>query len=106
MKARQPGERFWSDKTPVRMQARTMKYFFHLEDGTCIRDPTGEEFANDVAAMLEAVIVAHELSKAKLHAHKWQVVVKDKAGRRVGSVPLVPPATPAQDVPLPSSSIH
>jgi hypothetical protein len=70
-----------------------MRYFFHLEDGTCIRDPTGEEFADDAAAMLEAVVVARELSRAKIHAVEWHLVVKDVAGRRVGSVPLVPPGS-------------
>ena len=83
-----------------------MKYYFHLEDGTCIRDPKGEEFADDAAAMCEAVAVAHELSKAKVHAFEWQVVVKNAEGRRVGSVPLVPLATPAEYSPLPPISIH
>ena len=83
-----------------------MKYFFHLEDGTCIRDPKGEEFQDDAAALVEAANVAHELSKAQVHVHEWRVVVKNAAGRRVGSVPLVPPAGHAQGVPIPAVSIH
>jgi hypothetical protein len=67
-----------------------MKYFFHLEDGACIRDPKGQEFADDAAAMLEAAIVARELSKLRVHDNEWRVVVKNSDGLRVGSVPLVP----------------
>lgn len=67
-----------------------MKYFFHVEDGACIRDPQGEEFSNDAAALREAVNVARELSKHKIHPDDWRVVVKDATGLRVGSVPLVP----------------
>ncbi len=84
-----------------------MRYFFHLEDGACIRDPTGEEFADDAAALREAVNVAHELSKLPVHAHEWSVVVKNAGGFRVGSVPLVRgPAAPAQGVPISPRSIH
>jgi hypothetical protein len=67
-----------------------MRYFFHLEDGACIRDPTGEEFADDAAALVEASNVARELSKLRVHAHEWRVVVKNADGLRVGSVPLMP----------------
>ena len=80
-----------------------MKYFFHLEDGACIRDPKGEEFPDDAAAMLEATKVAHDLSKLRVHAHEWRVVVKNADGLRVGSVPLVPGlAAHAQGVPIPT----
>ena len=67
-----------------------MRYFFHLEDGECIRDPKGEEFADDAAAMIEAATVARELSKLRVHAHEWRVVVMNADGFRVGSVPIVP----------------
>ncbi len=67
-----------------------MKYFFHLEDGELIRDPKGEEFPDDAAAMLEAVNIALELSKLRVHAHEWRVVVMNEEGVRIGSVPLVP----------------
>ena len=84
-----------------------MRYFFHLEDGACIRDPKGEEFPDDAAALLEAVNVALELSKLEVHAHQWRVVVKNAEGIRVGSVPLVPPADlHMQGVPVSSRSIH
>ena len=95
-----------------------MKYFFHLEDGACIRDPKGEEFSDDAAAMLEAAKVARELSKAPVHALRWRVVVKNAAGHRVGSVPLVPPAghghghghgqseSESERVPVPPASVH
>ena len=84
-----------------------MKYFFHLEDGACIRDPNGEEFPDDASALVEASKVAHELSKAKVHAYEWDVVVMDASGRRVGSVPLVPnSAAQAKNVPITPSSIH
>ena len=77
-----------------------MKYFFHLEDGACIRDPRGTEFPDDAAALLEAANVAQELSKLRVHAYEWHVVVKNADGLRVGSVPLMPPAADAQGVPI------
>ena len=84
-----------------------MRYFFHLEDGACIRDPKGEEFADDAAALVEASNVARELSKLPVHAHEWRVVVKNADGLRVGSVPLVPDPTGfAEGVSVPPASIH
>ena len=84
-----------------------MKYFFHLEDGACIRDPKGQEFPDDDAAMLEATTVAQELSKLRVHAYEWRVVVKNADGLRVGSVPLIPTSgAHAQGVPIPAKSIH
>jgi hypothetical protein len=67
-----------------------MRYFFHLEDGACIRDPKGSEFPDDAAAMREAEKVARELSPLRVHAYEWSVVVKNADGLRVGSVPLMP----------------
>jgi hypothetical protein len=84
-----------------------MRYFFHLEDGACIRDPKGKEFADDAAALLEASNVARELSKHQVHAYEWCVVVKNADGVRVGSVPLVPdPGGDAGGVSIPRESIH
>jgi hypothetical protein len=100
-------EQFGSDKQPVRAQAGTMRDFFHLEDGACIRDPKGEEFADDAAALFEAANVARELSKLRVHAYEWSVVVKNADGLRVGSVPLVPDrAAYAEGVSIPPQSIH
>jgi hypothetical protein len=76
-----------------------MRYFFNLEDGACIRDPKGEEFSDDDAAMLEAAKVAQELSKLRVHAYEWRVVVKNADGVRIGSVPLIPELA-AQGVPI------
>ena len=73
-----------------------MRYFFHLEDGACIRDPTGTHFDDDAAALREAKKVADELSKLPVHSHDWSVVVKNAKGIRVGSVPL----TPSLEIPL------
>jgi hypothetical protein len=70
-----------------------MKYFFHLEDGACIRDPKGDEFPDDAAAMHEAAKVAQKLSKLKVHAFEWRVVVKNVDGLRIGSVALNPALT-------------
>ena len=81
-----------------------MKYFFHLEDGACIRDPKGEEFPDDAAALREAALVARELSKARVQAYEWRVVVMNADGIHIGSVPLVPSA--ADDAPGQASSIH
>ena len=84
-----------------------MKYFFHLEDGECIRDPKGEEFPDDAAAMFEATLVAQELSKLQVHAFEWRVVVKNAGGLRVGSVPLEPGLVEhAQGVPIPTRTVH
>jgi uncharacterized protein DUF6894 len=100
-------ERFGPEDPRVSAQAGTMRYFFQLEDGVCIRDPKGEEFPDDAAALVEAVNVAQELSKLDLHAHQWRLVVKNADGIRVGSVPLVPPAdVRVQGVSMPSRSIH
>jgi hypothetical protein len=84
-----------------------MRYFFHLEDGSCIRDPKGTEFPDDAAALLEAAIVAQELSKLAVHAYEWRVVVKNADGLRVGAVPLVAGAAAyAEGVPVSPKSIH
>jgi len=100
-------ERFGSDWEPIRVQTRKMKYFFHLEDGACIRDPKGTDFADDAAAMYEATKVAQELSKLRVHAYEWSVVVKNADGLRVGSVPLTPGlAANAQDDPMLPTSVH
>jgi histidinol phosphatase-like enzyme len=82
-----------------------MKYFFHVEDGTCIRDPKGEEFPDDASAMREASKVAQELSKLRLHPYDWRVVVKNAEGIRVGSVPLTPREDAAGD-PVPPPPVH
>ena len=84
-----------------------MGYFFHVEDGACIRDPKGEDFADDAAAMREAAKVAHELSKLRLHPYEWRVVVKNADGIRVGSVPLLSlPTAHPQGAPIPPGSLH
>jgi hypothetical protein len=77
-----------------------MKYFFHLEDGACIRDPKGEEFPDDAAALLEAARVAQELSKLRVHAYEWRVVVKnaDRRSRRFGAANTSPRRTSALTV--------
>ena len=67
-----------------------MKYFFHLEDGSCIRDPNGQEYPDVATAMIEAQRVADELSKLPIHAHEWHLLVKNEDGLRVGTVPLMP----------------
>ena len=84
-----------------------MRYFFHLEDGSCILDPKGTEFQDDAAAMLEATNVAHDLSKLPVHQHDWSVVVVNADGIRVGSVPLTPSLEgAAHGDPTPSRAIH
>jgi|EndMetStandDraft_5_1072996.scaffolds.fasta_scaffold1862855_1 hypothetical protein len=67
-----------------------LKYFFHMEDGACIRDPHGEEFSDDAGALREAVNVARGLANEGLYPDHWRVVVKDANGLRIGSVPLAP----------------
>jgi hypothetical protein len=76
-----------------------VKYFFHMEDGACIRDPQGEEFSDDDAALREAVNVAQGLAEQGVHPGHWRVVVQDVNGLRVGSVPLVPsPDRPTAEI--------
>ena len=66
-----------------------MRYFFHLEDGACIRDPKGVDFPDDATALIEAANIARELSREHgLKAHAWRVVVQNADGVRIGSVPL------------------
>ena len=102
-----PGEHFGPDMQPVGAQNSRMKYFFHLEDGSCILDPNGTDFQDDAAAMLEAANVAHELSKLPVHQHDWSVVVKNADGIRVGSVLLIPSLEGfAFGDPTPSRTIH
>ena len=67
-----------------------MKYFFHMEDGACIRNPQGDEYSDDAAALREAVNIARGLAKEGLHPDHWRVVVEDANGLSIGSVPLVP----------------
>ena len=59
------------------MSAICIMKYFHVEDGPCIRDPKGEEFPDDAAAMREATKVAQQLSKLRVHAFEWRVVVKN-----------------------------
>ncbi len=83
-----------------------MLYFFHLEDGTCIHDPEGEEFPNNAAALIAAAKLAHDLRALRIHPNEWRVVVKNADGLRIGSVPIVPDPSAidptAPDLPIPS----
>jgi hypothetical protein len=83
-----------------------MKYYFHVEDGACICDPNGEEFADDASAMREAAKVAKELSKYLVQGHPWHVLVKNADGVRIGQVPLTQtPITEEANV-LSSDTLH
>ncbi len=82
-----------------------MRYFFHLEDGTCIRDPKGSEFPDDATAMAEAANVARELSQLAMVAYEWTLVVKNADGIRVGSARLMPDPA-AHGLPMPPRSLH
>jgi hypothetical protein len=73
-----------------------MRYFFHLEDGACIRDPKGVDFPNDATALIEAANIAQELSREhQLHADKWRAVPLDPAL-----------AVHPEGIPVPPRSIH
>jgi hypothetical protein len=67
-----------------------MKYFFDLQDGTCIRDEQGHDFPDDGAALLYAAKIARDLSKLPVHALEWSMLIKNEYGLCVGSVPLTP----------------
>ena len=76
-----------------------MIYFFHVEDGTCVCDPNGEEFPDDASAMQEAARVARGLSGHLIKGHPWHVLVKNVDGLRIGQVPLtLPPTAEGADV--------
>ena len=84
----------------------TMIYFFHVEDGTCICDPNGEEFPDDASAMQEAARVAKCLSRHLIKGHPWHVLVKNADGLRIGQVPLtLRPTAEEADVAL-TSTLH
>ena len=83
-----------------------MKYFFHVEDGVCICDPNGEEFADDASAMREAAKVAKGLAGHLNKGHAWHVLVKNADGVRIGQVPLTrAPIAEEADV-LSSNTLH
>ena len=61
----------------------------HVEDGVCISDPNGQEFPADASAMQEAAKLAKGLSKYRIQAHPWHVLVKNADGRLSAQLPCV-----------------
>lgn len=66
------------------------RYFFHTQNGDCIRDDQGEELKNVAAAREEAVAVLGEILRYR-GASFWttrafSVIVTDTEGRTVVSV--------------------
>jgi hypothetical protein len=80
-------------------------YFFHVEDGVCISDPSGQEFPDDASAMQEAVNVAKQLSRQRIKGHPWHVLVKNADGLRIGEVPLTAAPSP-EEVDVLSNTFH
>jgi hypothetical protein len=63
-----------------------MRYFFHLEDGTCLKDEQGEELPNDEAAIVVARAIARDLGKNNPLSKEWNVVARDQEGRTVATI--------------------
>jgi hypothetical protein len=63
-------------------------YYFSFENGHRIRDPLGEEFPDDEAAIQMACQIAADLGRAKPNPGSLRVVVRDTNDKPVGEVPL------------------
>jgi hypothetical protein len=64
-----------------------MRYFFNLQDGTCLRDEDGEELADDSAAIAVARKIAENLARNNPLAKEWSIVACDVSGRIVATIP-------------------
>jgi hypothetical protein len=72
------------------LEARLPHYFFHTQNGDCIRDDQGEELPDADAAREEAVTVLGEILRYRGSAFwttgSFSVIVTDTSGRTVVSV--------------------
>jgi hypothetical protein len=64
-------------------------YYFHIEDGEPVVDPTPEELADDDAAKVHARQIATDLSRGNHQGAEWRVVAKNQTGEIIAEVPTL-----------------
>ena len=62
------------------------RYFFPIEDGGRITDPTGEDFPNEDAAREAAEVVASQILSDSLGGSELRITVTNKSGDTVAEV--------------------
>jgi hypothetical protein len=62
------------------------RYFFHIEDGGRITDPTGEDFPNEDAALQAAEQVASQILSDSFGGPELRIMVTNEAGDTVAEV--------------------
>jgi len=62
------------------------RYYFHIEDGAHITDPTGEGLPDEHAALEAAEQVASQISGHEGAGEQWRITVTNEAGQRVGEI--------------------
>ena len=69
------------------LSGKPMRYFFHTNDGTVVRDTDGTELPDGASACREAVqLMALLLREANGKADSWDVEVLDCSGAKVVTV--------------------
>ena len=63
-------------------------YYFSFENGHRIRDPLGEEFPDDEAALGMAFKIAADLARTKSNPGSHRVVVRDTNDTPIGEASL------------------
>ena len=63
-------------------------YYFSFENGHRIRDPLGEEFPDDEAALAMAFKIAEDLARTKSNTGSQRVVVRDANDKPLGEAHL------------------
>jgi hypothetical protein len=63
-------------------------YYFSIENGERIRDPLGELFPDDEAALRMAWEIAADLGRSKPNPGSLRVVVRDADDKPVGEAPV------------------
>jgi hypothetical protein len=62
------------------------RYFFPIEDGGRITDPTGEDFPNEDAAREAAEVVASQILSDSLGGSELRITVTNESGDTVAEV--------------------
>jgi hypothetical protein len=64
-------------------------YYFHIEDGEPVVDPTPEELPDDDAAKVHARQIAADLARGNHLGAEWRVVAKNQSGEIIVEVPTL-----------------
>jgi hypothetical protein len=64
------------------------RYFFHIEDGGRVTDPTGEVLPDEQAAREAAEEIASQLASDA--ESDWRITVTNEAGEKIADVPARP----------------